>query len=1233
MGNLKLSISNIHIRYEDLESNPGHPFAAGLTLENLSAVTTDDSGNETFVTGGALDRIQKSIELDRLALYLDSDTLQWYIDKPWEDLLPVECVQVFKFGTKDGRPADHPIEEHNYILQPVTGDAKYLKLRQNESSNSDQPLQKAVVSLDNVTLCLTKDGYRDILKVADNFTAFNQRLKYAHYHPRFSLKSNPRSWWKYAYKAVSDHMKKASGKILWEQVLRYARLRKKYVSLYASLLKSDVNRLVVADNKEIEELDRELDIELILQWRLVMKGDTVEMNANALGLTMESNGINTLEPFDTSIKYLNSYGKINIHLSVSDILMNISFSILRLFLAVEEDILAFLSTTSKEITVECSQFDRVGTIKIFTCQGQTTYKSEGEIKSEILSNGEQESNCSVWFPEAPEGYIALGCVVSPGKLQPSSSSTFCIPASFVSPCSLRDCITITNQYPSSLAFWRVDNSLGTFLPAEPTTLRLLAAAYELRHIIIRSPEVYPKPSRVSEIQTSSHGCVNNRQFENSSVVNIGRCFEAVASFKLVWWNRGSSSRKQLSIWRPMISLGMVYFGDIAVQGYEPPNTCTVLHDSGDDHYKAPIGFQLVGKIKKQRGIDSVTFWLPQAPPSYVSLGCIACKGPPKQQDFCTLRCIRSDMVTGDKFLEESVLDTSDAKFGTEPFSIWVVANDLGTFVVRDGSRKPPKRSALKQVDPCLHSASDNTVLDAEIGTFFVALFDDFSGLMVPLINISLSGIAFSLHGRSDKLNSTASFSLAARSYNDKYESWEPIVEPMDGFLRYQYDPNSSGAASQLRFTSTRDLNLNISESNANMIIQAYASWNNHSDIHQYHKTQEVLCPTSPARSIVDVHHKRSYYIIPQNKLGHDIFIRTTENKGFEDIIRMSSGDMKPIKVPVSKNMLDSHLKGKLCGKIRTMVTVIIADAMLPRVEGLTSHHYTVAVRVSPDHSLPSESLIHQQSARTCGRTSSHVSSDIELVDWSEIFFFKVDSPDTDLMELIVADVGKGDVIGFFSAPLNQIAMHITDDSPQYDLINSLMWMDLSLSEAMNASQADRRGKKSGGKLRCAVILSPKSNIDETNEYFVGGIKSRFIQISPNMEGPWTTVRLNYAAPAACWRLGNHVVASQVNVKDGKRNVNIRSLVSVHNNTDFVLDLNLVSYASSEIMERPADKNTPEGIQVDGNRIQTDEFFETETYDPSVGWIGYKAQLNQINHKLEAPSRQPLELSYLQVGSG
>jgi hypothetical protein len=61
-----------------------------------------------------------------------------------------------------------------------------------------------------------------------------------------------------------------SGKMSWEQVLRYTRLQKRYIFLYASLLKSDPSQVTISGNKEIEDLDRELDIELILQWRYIV---------------------------------------------------------------------------------------------------------------------------------------------------------------------------------------------------------------------------------------------------------------------------------------------------------------------------------------------------------------------------------------------------------------------------------------------------------------------------------------------------------------------------------------------------------------------------------------------------------------------------------------------------------------------------------------------------------------------------------------------------------------------------------------------------------------------------------------------------------------------------------------------------------------------------------------------------------------------------------------------------
>lgn len=166
--------------------------------------------------------------------------------------------------------------------------------------------------------------------------------------------------------------------------------------------------------------------------------------------------------------------------------------------------------------------------------------------------------------------------------------------------------------------------------------------------------------------------------------------------------------------------------------------------------------------------------------------------------------------------------------------------------------------------------------------------------------------------------------------------------------------------------------------------------------------------------------------------------------------------------------------------------------------------------------------------------------------------------------------------------------------------------------------------KKSCKLRCAVLVQG-SQIDNNNLHSDNDAhKSGFIQISPSKEGPWTTVRLNYAAPAACWRLGNVVVASEASVKDGNRYVNIRSLVSVRNNTNFVLDLCLASKISSEKVSLLKNSSDSESIQTERDRIQTDEFYEIQKLTPHIGWVGCSShpgqhvsdvgKSNQVNDK-------------------
>src|SRR5947207_12980669 len=72
VDNLQVVIKNVHFRYEDSIAAPGHPFALGITLRELSAVSTDSEWKPTFIqsTSGTT---HKLAVLGALAVYWNTD--------------------------------------------------------------------------------------------------------------------------------------------------------------------------------------------------------------------------------------------------------------------------------------------------------------------------------------------------------------------------------------------------------------------------------------------------------------------------------------------------------------------------------------------------------------------------------------------------------------------------------------------------------------------------------------------------------------------------------------------------------------------------------------------------------------------------------------------------------------------------------------------------------------------------------------------------------------------------------------------------------------------------------------------------------------------------------------------------------------------------------------------------------------------------------------------------------
>ncbi|WOL14400.1 hypothetical protein Cni_G23180 [Canna indica] len=266
IGNLKVTISNVHIRYEDTISNPGHPFCTGFTLSKLAAFTMDEQGNETFDTSGALDKLRKSVQLEKLALYHDSGSSPWKLDQKWEDLTPKRWSEIFQEGIHGHSSHGTATWASNrrYLLSPINGVLKYHRLGKQERHDPEIPFEKSSLVLSDVSIAISESQYYDGIKLLETFSRYKTRVDISHLRPVVPISKDPQSWWRFAVLAGLQQ-KKLCYWFSWDKIKHLCQLRRRYVHLYVYTLQHSPN----ADVSEIRQIERILDSKVIILWRLL----------------------------------------------------------------------------------------------------------------------------------------------------------------------------------------------------------------------------------------------------------------------------------------------------------------------------------------------------------------------------------------------------------------------------------------------------------------------------------------------------------------------------------------------------------------------------------------------------------------------------------------------------------------------------------------------------------------------------------------------------------------------------------------------------------------------------------------------------------------------------------------------------------------------------------------------------------------------------------------------------
>lgn len=272
VDNLQVTIKNIHIRYEDGLVLTESPYALGLTLDELSAASTDDKWEPSFISiTQSLTR--KLLLLRNFACYLDTETDSIYLEDPEELLMALKASMSHE-------------NDKQYLLKPVSGEGR-LTVHKTGATEA-HPHIRSELFFDEFGIDFDASQYRDILWTASKFHWYQKTWKFRKLRPKVLVEEAPREWLQYAARSIYNEIHEKNQKWSWLYFKKRRDQRKAYIRLWKEkLLKKTLSP---EDDASFASLEIDLPYEDIKFYRSFARSEIRKENLVAPPTTAGSQG-------------------------------------------------------------------------------------------------------------------------------------------------------------------------------------------------------------------------------------------------------------------------------------------------------------------------------------------------------------------------------------------------------------------------------------------------------------------------------------------------------------------------------------------------------------------------------------------------------------------------------------------------------------------------------------------------------------------------------------------------------------------------------------------------------------------------------------------------------------------------------------------------------------------------------------------------------------------------------
>ncbi|XP_040825491.1 vacuolar protein sorting-associated protein 13C isoform X2 [Ochotona curzoniae] len=246
--NVQVKITDIHIKYEDDVTDPKRPLSFGVTLGELSLLTTNEHWTPCILNEEAK-IIYKLTRLDSLSAYWNVNCSMSY-QRSREQILDQLKREIL---TSRNISANH-----QYIFQPLSASAK-LFMNPYAENELKTPKLDANIEVQNIAIELTKPQYLSMIDLLESVDYMVRNAPYRKYKPYLPLHTNSRQWWKYAIDSVLEvHIRRYTQMWSWSNIKKHRQVLKSYKTAYkAKLMQTKVSEEV---QKQIQDLEKSLDV-------------------------------------------------------------------------------------------------------------------------------------------------------------------------------------------------------------------------------------------------------------------------------------------------------------------------------------------------------------------------------------------------------------------------------------------------------------------------------------------------------------------------------------------------------------------------------------------------------------------------------------------------------------------------------------------------------------------------------------------------------------------------------------------------------------------------------------------------------------------------------------------------------------------------------------------------------------------------------------------------------------